>query len=204
MDKLGGLGFAQQLRTGFTRQFDPIKFELGKFANALGERGRNARLSNDYDTARKLVVLNLSPTASAGTSVAHVSSFQGGWQTITNQNGHFNVVLQIINLGPETMNGMTDMRVVGQILNTDGAAQYNGSLQGVIPRGTRTLHYSYVQPGISGGGTGQFTLSQDGNAITGSGKAGDVSFTWNGTRIQTKARCPSGMRGENCEEMIVN
>ncbi len=132
-------------------------------------------------------------------------AFQGGWQTVTNQNGHFTMILQILNLGAATINGLTDMQVVGQFLNTDGAPQYNGSLQGIIPRGTRTLHYTYAQPGISGGaGTGQFTLSDDGNAISGTGKSGDVAYTWNGTRIKTKASCPSGMRGENCEEMIVN
>lgn len=147
---------------------------------------------------------NKTPVAAKPAPVAHVAAFQGGWQTVTNQNGHFNVILQILNLGQETINGMSDMQVVGQILNTDGANQYNGSLQGVIPRGTRTLHYTYVQPGISGSGTGQFTLSSDGNSITGTGKAGDVGFTWNGTRIKTKATCPAGMRGDNCEEMIVN
>ena len=79
---------------------------------------------------------------------------------------------------------LSDLYVTGQFINTDGAADYNGTLQGVIPRGTRTLQYSFVQPTIKTSGTGQFTLSQDGNSITGSGKAGDVDFNWNGTRAR--------------------
>ena len=181
VDNLGGFGFAQQLRTGFVFPFDPIKVNLSRFANMFGERGRNARLLNDYDTARKLVVLNLDPTSS-GPPVANPLAFQGGWNTVTNQNGHFTVILQINN--PQVNPQLSDLYVTGQMINSDGVADYNGTFQGTIPRGTRTLHYSYVQPRISGSGTGQFTLSNDGNSISGSGKAGDTDFTWRGTRAR--------------------
>ena len=37
------------------------------------------------------------------------------------------------------------------------------------------------------GGKGQFTLSNDGNAITGNGTADGATFTWNGTRAKPPA-----------------
>ena len=122
------------------------------------------------------------PAPPSGPPVAPTIAFQGGWQTVTNQNGHFTVILQITN--PQVDPLFNDLYVIGQMINSDGADQYNGTLQGVIPKLTRTLQYSYVQPTVNGSGTGQFTLSQDGNSITGSGKAGDVEFTWNGTRAK--------------------
>ncbi|MCP9846944.1 hypothetical protein KBY86_08615 [Synechococcus sp. Lug-A] len=203
VDNLGGFGFAQQLRTGFIFPFDPINVNLSRFANMVGERGRNARLLNDYDTARKLVVLNLDPTSSGQQPIAHVSAFQGGWQTVTDQNGHYILILQITTPIVSTL--IPDLNVTGQFINTDGATQYNGTLQGIIPRGMRTLYYNYWQPGIKAGGKGQFTLSNDGQSISGEGLSmGKDTFIWNGTRTQGKRVCPSGMRGENCEEMIVN
>jgi hypothetical protein len=116
-----------------------------------------------------------------GPSVASVWAFEGGWQTVTNQNGHFTLILRITP-GPNPW--LYDTFVTGQFINTDGAAQYNGILQGIIRKGTRTLIYDYSQPEIKAGGKGQFTLSNDGTAITGTGTAGGVTFTWNGTRAK--------------------
>ena len=118
----------------------------------------------------------------SGPPVASALALAGAWQTVTNQNGHFTVILQINN--PSLNPLLYDLYVTGQMINSDGAAEYNGTLQGVIPKGTRTLQYSYVQQATNSSGTGQFTLSQDGNSITGSGKAGDADFTWNGTRAK--------------------
>lgn len=121
------------------------------------------------------------PTTNAP-AVASVQAFAGGWQTVTNQNGHYTLILQITNPGLDPMRNET--YITGQFINTDGATQYNGILQGIIPRGTRTLFYDYSQPGIKAGGKGQFTLSNDGNAITGNGTVGGTTFTWNGTRAK--------------------
>ena len=121
----------------------------------------------------------------SGPPVASALALAGAWQTVTNQNGHFTVILQINNPSLDPL--LYDLYVTGQMINTDGAAEYNGTLQGTIPRGTRTLQYTFVQPAISGAGTGQFTLSQDGNSISGTGKGGkegDPEFTWNGTRAK--------------------
>jgi hypothetical protein len=117
-----------------------------------------------------------------GPSAATAIAFAGGWQTVTGQNGHFTVILQISNSSVDPL--LYDLYVTGQLINTDGATDYNGTLQGVIRRGTRTLQYAFVQQAINASGTGQFTLSQDGNSISGSGKAGDAEFTWNGTRAK--------------------
>ena len=129
----------------------------------------------------KLVGLKAAPTTSAP-SMAPVQAFEGGWQTVTNQNGHYTLILRITNPGQNPL--LYDTYVTGQFINTDGATQYNGILQGIIPKGTRTLIYNYSQPEIKAGGKGQFTLSNDGNAITGNGTAGSATFTWNGTRAK--------------------
>ncbi len=112
----------------------------------------------------------------------------GGWDTVTGQNGHFLVVLQIAN--PMANPILEDIHVTGQMINSDGAPQYNGTLQGTIPRGSRTLTYTFFQPQTKGSGAGQFILSQDGNSITGTGAGSStaggevVQFTWNGTRAK--------------------
>lgn len=128
------------------------------------------------------VIARTGRTPAPGASIAPIQAFQGGWQTVTNQNGHFTLILQIANPGQNPF--LTDTYVTGQFINTDGATQYNGIIQGTIPRGTRTLHYSYSQPQIKAGGQGHFTLSNDGNAIAGNGTAGGQTFTWNGTRAR--------------------
>jgi hypothetical protein len=129
----------------------------------------------------KLVGLKAAPTTSAP-PLAPIQAFAGAWRTVTNQNGHYTLILQITNPGQNPL--LYETYITGQFINTDGATQYNGFLQGIIPRGTRTLFYDYSQPGIKAGGKGQFTLSNDGNAITGNGTAGGVTFTWNGTRAK--------------------
>ena len=160
-----------ELATGFTVNF-------GIHVNAFG-------LTCDriaYPAPPKVAAPPPAPPRPSGPPVAHPFAFQGGWQTATDQNGHFTLILQIPNQGLDPL--LYDTPVTGQFINTDGASQYNGTLQGVIPRATRTLHYNYSQPGIEAGGQGQFTLSNDGNSITGTGKVGDVTFTWNGTRAR--------------------
>jgi hypothetical protein len=206
VDDLGGFGFAQQLQTGFTFPFDPIKINLKKFADKAGERGKNARLANDYDTARKLVVLNLEQTGFAVGQVVPGEAFDGGWQTVTNSNGHFTMVFtRLPPTDPRFPTLDPLIRFVGTFVNTDGAGQYNGQLTGAVQRGSRVMAYTYSQPGISAAGTGTFTLSPDGRSFAGDGLAmGKDRFTWNGTRIQTKTVCPKGLRGPNCDEIIVN
>lgn len=115
--------------------------------------------------------------------VASVMAFAGGWQTVMNRTESYTLVLQINN--PVANPLFSDLYVTGQLLTTtNGATQVSGTLQGVIPRGTRTLQYSFAQPGANRSGSGQLILSQDGNSISGSGKAGDAYFTWRGTRAR--------------------
>jgi len=133
----------------------------------------------------RIVPTNLPPSeqAPAGSPVAPVWGFEGGWRTVTNQNGHYTLTLVITNR-EQMYSYLTDLLITGTFINTDGAPQYNGILRGTIPKGTRTLIYEYAQPEIKAGGKGTFTLSNDGNAITGSGTAGTATFTWNGTRAK--------------------
>lgn len=118
--------------------------------------------------------------AAPGTVTAPVLAFAGGWETIMNRRERYTLVLQIST--PVVSNVLPDLQVSGQILNTDG--EFNGTVQGVIPMGTRTLQFSFTQPSANRAGTGQLILSQDGSSISGSGKAGDVWFTWRGTRAR--------------------
>jgi hypothetical protein len=119
-----------------------------------------------------------------GTPVASVMAFAGGWQTVMSRTAHYTLVLQITNTNPLATTLFTDLYVTGQMFNTDGATELNGTLQGIIPKGTRTLQFSLAQPGANRGGSGQLILSLDGNSISGSGKAGDAYFTWRGTRAK--------------------
>ncbi len=74
------------------------------------------------------------------------------------------------------------LTVTGQFVNLQDAHDYDGALQGTIPPNSRTLIYSYTQKN-GASGTGTFTLSLDGNLLTGEGTTGDgVKFTWNGRR----------------------
>jgi hypothetical protein len=115
-------------------------------------------------------------TATAASPLA----FAGSWDTVTNSNGRFKMPFTIQN--PQLL-AMQDLMVTGQFVNTAGVAEYNGTLQGTVRRGTRVLQYQYSQPGISSAGTGVFTLSEDGSTITGTGPHnGKDKFTWNGTR----------------------
>ena len=121
-----------------------------------------------------------SPSAAATQAAVPRLAFGGKWRTVTSSNGHFDIFLS-----PEG-NGMigqqeAPLRVTGQFINTDGAHDYDGSLQGIIQPYSRVLTYSYGQKN-GAAGSGMFTLSQDGNCIAGSGLQGRNRFTWNGTR----------------------
>jgi hypothetical protein len=119
----------------------------------------------------------------SGPPVVIPSAMRGAWNTRTNQDGYFTVILVP---GHDGLGALANqpIPVTGQFINQQGAHDYDGTLQGVIRPYSRTLEYSYVQKN-GAAGTGTFTLSNDGNSITGSGKGSDgTSFTWNGTRAK--------------------
>jgi hypothetical protein len=122
------------------------------------------------------------PPTPLGAVVASTLAFAGGWQTIMNRTERYTLVLQINNSMVNPL--MSDLYVTGQLINPDAGNVTVGTLQGIIPRGTRTLQFSFAMPGANRGGSGQLILSQDGNSISGSGKAGDAVFTWRGTRAK--------------------
>jgi len=123
------------------------------------------------------------PSAPSGPPVVLPSVMRGAWNTRTNQDGYFTVILVPAHDGVGPL-AREPIPVTGQFINQQGAHDYDGTLQGVIRPFTRTLEYSYVQKN-GAAGTGVFTLSDDGSRLTGSGKASDgTSFTWNGTRAK--------------------
>ncbi len=123
--------------------------------------------------------------APAGPTLASRAAFGGKWRTRTSSNADFDIVLVPQGDGIIAPGGImreVELRVVGHFVNLQDAHDYDGTLQGTIPPTSRTLFYSYTQKnGAAGSGT--FTLSPDGNALTGEGTASDgTKFTWNGTR----------------------
>ena len=117
-----------------------------------------------------------------GTVTASVIAFAGGWQTIVNRTERYTLILQVTTPIVSTL--VPDLNVSGQLLNPDAGNVAVGTLQGIIPRGTRTLHFTFVMPAANRGGSGQLILSLDGNTIAGTSKAGEVYSTWRGTRAR--------------------
>ncbi len=120
------------------------------------------------------------PIKSSGRALSvNTLGFAGTWQTVTGSGGHFAMTFQFVGT---PMPGQP-LQFIGAFVNTDGAHQYDGTLQGsaVFPSGV--LNFTYSQPGIEAAGTGVFVLSSDGKTITGTGvHMSKDSFTWNGTR----------------------
>jgi hypothetical protein len=111
-----------------------------------------------------------------------VSAFGGKWETVTSSNGHFEIILQTVGDGMGLLGVSMPMQVFGTFTNTDGAHDYDGTLFGVVQPNSRQLAYSYSQH-TGEGGDGAFTLSADGNSLTGEGvHNGKDHFTWNGQR----------------------
>ena len=120
-----------------------------------------------------------------GPILAPPAAFGGKWRTRTNSNADFDIFLQPQGDGIIPAAGRileVPLQVAGYFVNLQDAHDYDGTLQGTIPPNSRTLFYSYTQKnGAAGSGT--FTLSNDGNAITGEGTSSDgQKFTWNGRR----------------------
>ena len=108
-------------------------------------------------------------------------AFSGTWNTVTGSNGHFALNLTFQIAGTPTPG--QPVQFTGIFVNTDGAHQYDGTLQGsaVFPSGL--LNFTYSQPGIQAAGTGTFALTSDGKSFTGNGVHMEKDrFTWNGTR----------------------
>ncbi len=201
-DEFGKFGFADKLAQGFNVSLGEMKLEIDKFSTVLGQRGQNLKLSNDYDTARRLVVLNLgdpgvgSPRPPIGANVpAQPAQWVGRWDTRTNAGGHYEIVFR-----------QEGEKLVGSFRDLNGNSQYDGTLTGKVT-GSQLL-YDYVQPKSNGKGSGMFMLNNDGKAIIGAGAAADAAktkFSWRGTKIGGDAKmvCPAGMKGPKCDEMDV-
>ena len=115
----------------------------------------------------------------SSTGSVNTLAFAGMWHTVTSSNGHFALTFQIAG----TPTPGQPLQITGTFVNTDGAHQYDGTLQGsaVFPSGL--LNFTYSQPGIQAAGTGTFALTSDGKSFTGNGVHMEKDrFTWNGTR----------------------
>ena len=116
-----------------------------------------------------------SPSAPEAMPLHH---FASRWDTSTDQNANFRLVLRVTDPGLSPGSRMT---FAGTFTHSD-ESRYNGTLEGFIRPGTRTLEYTLSQPGIDSEGKGTFTLSSDGQAISGTGMAGTTPFVWTGRR----------------------
>ena len=162
-----------------------INVRYGKHVNGIGFIcGRVAATAPPPAAAPAphTVITTGKPKAPEGPPVAPSFAFTGTWNTVTNQNGHF--LLTFTPLDRELLPGSpTPIRFQGTFVNTDGASNTNGTIQGTVVNGYHDMAFTYVQPGLGLTGTGGFTLSADGNSITGSGVSGGKDkFTWTGTR----------------------
>ena len=117
-------------------------------------------------------------------ALAPVSAFGGKWETVTDQNGHYELKLGTTGDGTASGPGgvvSIPMNVSGIFTNTDGAHDYDGTIGGIVQPNTRQLVYTFTQKNGQSG-SGVFTLSDDGNSLTGEGVENGTHFTWNGQR----------------------
>lgn len=132
------------------------------------------------------------PPPPQGPSVAHRLAFGGAWDTTMEGGFGFKLILQPQGNGSSPINGVEGpLEVVGAFtfsrfgdLAADaGQNDLNGTLRGVVAPHARTLVFGYfLHNGKSG--SGNFTLSDDGQSITGSIENSDGKSTWNGTRAK--------------------
>jgi hypothetical protein len=119
-------------------------------------------------------------TASSGPPAMTTLGFSGTWLTVTSDNRHFTLTLKP-SIGGALLQGQT-IQFIGQFVNTDGARQYNGTLQGSAVYPSSTLTFTYAQPGIEAAGTGVFTLTADGQLMGTGLHLEEEKFAWNGGR----------------------
>ena len=74
--------------------------------------------------------------------------------------------------------------ITGNFTNTDGASQYDGTLEGRVDPGGMSMTYTYVQPKINASGGGRFGIGQEGgNEVIGGDATGSTGpFSWRGPR----------------------
>ncbi len=117
-----------------------------------------------------------------GTVAVSTLAYIGAWQVIVNRTENYYVVFQIAN--PEVNPLFAELNVTGIMFSSDSTRQYRGTLQGTVIRATRTLQFSFTQPGSNRGGTGQLNLSLEGNSFGGTSNSGGVYMTWRGSRTK--------------------
>jgi hypothetical protein len=125
----------------------------------------------------------------SGPPVAHRLAFTGAWDTPVAGGIGYKLILQPQGSGMSPIGGEMPLEVVGaftynrfgDIAVKPGEHDNNGSLRGVVAPYARTLVFSYAQRNGSAG-SGAFTLSDDGQSITGSIENSDGKSAWTGTR----------------------
>lgn len=147
--------------------------------NSVTEKVKHAASSEPSPSQVPRTGKVLARTGRAPT-VALPSAIGGVWDTSTGA-ATYTVTLRADHDGTGPL-ATWPITVKGEFVNGQGAHQYDGTLRGTMQPGSRTLEYRYTQKN-GATGSGAFTLSNDGNAITGGGKSSDgQSFTWSGTR----------------------
>ncbi|GEM_PF-2368571 len=158
-----------------------LNVRFGKYVNALGLMCKTLVIPKAAPpVASSKPKPSTTSTASSGPSTSTLSLI-GEWKTTTSANRHFTLVLTPQIAGP-LIPGQ-QIAFIGQFVSTDGARQFNGTLQGTAMFPSTTLNFTYVQPGLEAAGTGFFTLSSDGKTLKGTAvHMQEEKFAWNGGR----------------------
>lgn len=123
------------------------------------------------------------PSASAPASTRPAKpvsglGFDGKWETETSQGSEFYLRLSV------------EGREVSGTFDHPADPTYNGSLKGEVDSSGRKFNYTYVQLKSGGSGSGTFTLSDDGNHLSGdfvTDQDKATHYQWTGVR-QTGGR----------------
>jgi hypothetical protein len=122
-------------------------------------------------------------TASSGPPAMTTLSFTGAWKVVTSEGRQYTLVLNPVLTG--TLIPGQQIPFTGQFISTDGARQFNGSLQGASTYPSPMLNFNYGQPGLEAGGTGYFTINSDGQLIGTVVHMGKDQVAWVGGRNST-------------------
>jgi len=138
---------------------------------------------------------------------ASSQGFTGSWNTRTDKNWYYDMTL---NTNGRAVTGTYTVTTAGEQRGTHG--QISGTVNG------NALHFNWTQDYKKGGviepktfsGTGDFTLSADGNSFTGTYKANPhplltpnlLTGTWSATRQVASTTTPHGLTGADQQAML--
>lgn len=157
-----------------------INVRSGQYVNALGLICDTLVIPKAAPPVASSKPKPSTSTASSGPPTMTSLSFSGAWKTVTSENRQYTLVLNPIITG--TLIPGQQIAFTGQFVSTDGARQFNGSLQGVSTYPSPLLTFNYGQPGLEAAGTGYFNINSDGQLIGTVVHMGKDQIAWVGGR----------------------